>query len=109
MLLQNLISLISASRYKECYSSTLKSCSLDFKIDVEKGDNMDLSKCIDLCNENTNCKFVQLAKHSEGKIACRMYSSCYMSRVSNWPGTTYSKDGICPGKKIIKTIEHNFK
>ena len=65
---------------------------------------MDLSKCIDLCNENRNCKFVQLSKHGEGKIACRMYSSCYLSRVSNWIGTTYSKDGTCPGKKLLRRL-----
>ena len=94
--------LFSGTNYEECYSSTQKSCSLDFEIGTKHEANMDLSKCIDFCNENADCKFIQFVrwhvqKDGAYKMACIRFRSCGLSRESDHIGTTYSKEGTCSG------------
>ena len=88
--------------YKDCYTSSQKSCSLTLEIGTKNEANMDLSKCIHFCNQKADCKFIQFVKwhtlkDGSNKMACIRYRSCGLSRESDHIGTTYSKDGTCSG------------
>ena len=55
------------------------------------------SDCEKQCNEDLNCKFIF---HSAG-LNCRRYASCDIMRTTAHTGSTYSKNGNCPGSVFL--------
>ena len=85
--------------YTACFTWST-SCDKTFEIDFMKSrlKNADLSKCIDHCNMDTNCKFAFLQHENDN--TCIKYSACEIFRPTTYFGTTYSKDNSCPGDNI---------
>ena len=65
---------------------------------------MDANKCNDECNKVNECKFFTINIKKGGVNACRMYQSCDIIAESKNEGTTYSKDGKCPGIVFVASI-----
>ena len=54
--------------------------------------------CETLCKEDSNCKFMY---HVPGEY-CLTYPSCNVTRTATETiGSTYSKDGNCPGSTVL--------
>ena len=54
-----------------------------------------LSECVHICNEDSSCKFVfYIPSHPN----CLKFGSCDNIRMTSSPGSTYSKEGNCPGR-----------
>ena len=54
-----------------------------------------LSECVNICNEDSSCKFVfYIPSHPN----CLKFGSCDNIRMTSSPGSTYSKEGNCPGR-----------
>ena len=85
---------ISEPGFKECFSSIQKRCnSTEIKPRIASTRYID---CERLCNEDDNCKFVF---YIPGRH-CLKYPSCFKTQQARNFGSTYSKDGFCPGIKI---------
>ena len=55
------------------------------------------SDCEKQCNEDLNCKFIF---HIPG-LNCHRYASCEIMRTTVYEGSTYSKNGNCPGSVFV--------
>ena len=91
-----------AKTYKKCFTSALKTCSQQFRTgDRQGGYDWEVGKCINHCEEDPHCKFVFHVIRTTGKHAgikaCYKYRSCDSTRKPLHIGTTYSKQGTCPG------------
>lgn len=63
---------------------------------------MDLGKCKEYCNADNECKFIFLVIKSGNNVgSCLKYRSCDKSREANNVGSTYAKEGKCPGNIIF--------
>ena len=82
---------ISEPSFRNCFSSVRKTCkSNEIKPRIASTRYID---CERLCREDTNCKFVFYIPGRE----CLKYPSCTVTRQPANVGSTYSKDGYCPG------------
>ena len=90
---------ISFADYKACYASMHKTCKIN-KLDTKTADKMTPGECMGICNENSECKFISHLKWNNA-WACMLYPSCDEIRPTKRGafGTTYSKNGKCPGDK----------
>ena len=80
--------------FKKCFSSIKKTCkSKEIKPRIASTRYIE---CERLCNEDANCKFVF---YIPGRHCIKM-SSCSKTRPATSIGSTYSKDGFCPGIQI---------
>ena len=74
---------------------------------------MNIDQCMDFCDQDDSCKFVELWNKQNGNTGCRKYRSCGKSKNAINIATTYSKDGICPdafaGTGITIMILTNLK
>ena len=104
----------SALNAKECYKNARKTCyegdndeffvGKSMSVGVKRGADMDVNKCNEECNKVNECKFFTINIKSGGANACRMYTSCGIITESKNEGTTYSKDGKCPGIDYVPSI-----
>ena len=75
---------------------TEKSCSDRNNADTGKG--MDYDGCVAFCNQDPECKFIfHIPKNQDGGISCIKIRSCNETTKSKFVGSTYSKEGNCPG------------
>ena len=76
-----------------------KTCKID-KLDTKTANKMTPGECMGFCNENSECKFISYLEWNRD-VACIMYPSCDETRPTRRGafGTTYSKNGKCPGVK----------
>ena len=82
---------ISEPSFRECFSSIRETCSSnEIQPRIAKTSYID---CERSCREDAECKFFF---HIPGKF-CLRYPSCNETRVPANIGSTYSKDGVCPG------------
>ena len=80
--------------YRKCFSSAQKTCdSAEIRPRIASKRYID---CERLCKEDANCKFVFYIPGAH----CLKYPSCSVTRQTENVGSTYSKDGFCPGIKI---------
>ena len=56
--------------------------------------------CKNICSEDDRCKFVFYIPTSPTVQYCLKYGSCEKLREAKNPGSTYSKDGKCPGRNF---------
>ena len=69
---------------------------------------MNINKCKKLCDENDKCKFMYFAKR-DANFVCRTYQSCDTFRDVTKAGSTYSKEGKCPGTQKSKIQNLGWK
>ena len=96
---------------KECYKNARKTCyggdneeffvGNSMSAGVKRGYDLDANKCNEECNKVDECKFFTINIKKGAKSACRMYRSCGIITESQNEGTTYSKDGKCPGTTFV--------
>lgn len=90
---------ISEYSFKKCFSSVQRTCkSIRIGQMIASPQYID---CEQKCSEDANCKFVFYTPERNEKN-CIKYPSCSETRQTFNIGSTYSKDGICPGIKILK-------
>ena len=82
---------VVTAMYSSCFSSSLTTCARVYQINIKP--NLDEPACKALCSLNSNCKFV--FRDTAGY--CITYTSCDKTRISHRAGTTFSKEGHCPG------------
>ena len=82
------------TRYTTCMTSSQKTCG-ESVLEPKKPVGS-YSDCEKQCDEDTKCKFIF---HIPG-INCNRYASCDTIRTTKFIGSTYSKNGYCPGSEI---------
>ena len=58
--------------------------------------------CENACIQDNNCKFIFYIPGQH----CLKYPSCDKTRYPGNVGSTYSKDGNCPGNEIVLLLSH---
>ena len=93
--IQLIIVIILGSEYGTCYSTVKQTCASKFEIDGRKS-NVTFSACAKHCDEDDTCKFIFHVPDIP-QVNCLKYSSCDEIRHTGKNGSTYSKEGNCPG------------
>ena len=78
--------------YSACFSSTKKTCVHKYQIGITP--KLDDDKCKVQCSNDQNCKFA----FRDASGFCITYKSCDKTRNSHRIGTTFAKEGKCPGR-----------
>ena len=85
----------SETKFTECMSLIKSTCgSVEITPRVSQTTYVD---CENACIQDNNCKFVFYIPGSN----CLKYPSCDKKRHTGYVGSTYSKDGYCPGSKHL--------
>lgn len=84
--------------YEPCFINTTKSCTE--RNNADTGKRMDYDACVAFCNQDPECKFIfHVPKNQDipSGISCIKSRSCDETTKTNFVGSTYSREGDCPG------------
>ena len=87
------------STYEPCMLSVKETCGSPYEInkDNRNQNGLGYEGCKNHCNNNNDCKFIFHFENPNKPADCLIYRACDTTRRTDFVGSTYSKDGNCPG------------
>lgn len=71
----------------------------------DTGEGMNYDECVKFCNQDPECKFIfHIPENQHGLISCIKCNSCNGTAETRFVGSTYSREGDCPGNPLIKFV-----